>query len=669
LFPIFKILIFWIPGILLSSLVQVTLGLWVLMFVIFSIFFVSIYHTGGHYHLENGFLICVLLSSVQIYEFADKNDNAIDVLEDGGYVVFLKIVERHKKTSQNYSYIVELKTVFGDSTYLIGKDCLLFQHIDTHSNHYYPGDFLYADVYMNDIVKPKHPALFDSYNYWRLKGITKHLWLKGVPIMKLEQPNNWYDQIRCKQVHWLELLNRQNLTTSTRQILSALLLGDKRNLEKELRAKFSNLGMAHVLALSGLHIGLIYGFFAFFLRFIFKYRPILQSICLVVIIVLYALLTGMSPSVMRASLMFLLHAVSLSLNRRVPSLNIVMFSALVMLIYNSNLLYDLGFQLSYLAVIGILYFYRFFKNYFETISPLKRFILGIAFVTISAQLSTAFLSIYYFHTFPVSFLWANLIVMPIMMLLLYFGFIYLLLLIFDVYTSYISHAMDVTIYLLLQLLAFIERFSFSPVLIFMTRNEVFYFYGLLILICWVFLEKKFKHLQFLYLYVLLGVCCYSFRLDGYKKELFVNASTNALVISVIANNEQVVLTNDVNSLDYLLGDYSLRNSISCLDTLPLRSEYSNAFFGAFGSHMSILNHQLMIVDHQLIRSDLWIDVDVLILQSFREDAYQIKEHLSPEVVLLDASIPNYERLRMKQLFSSQNIQIVDLKEDVYTKRF
>ena len=77
----------------------------------------------------------------------------------------------------------------------------------------------------------------------------------------------------------------------------------------------------------------------------------------------------------------------------------------------------------------------------------------------------------------------------------------------------------------------------------------------------------------------------------------------------------------------------------------------------------------MIVDHQLIRSDLWIDVDVLILQSFREDAYHIKEHLSPEVVLLDASIPNYERLRMKQLFSSQNIQIVDLKEDVYTKRF
>ena len=98
--------------------------------------------------------------------------------------------------------------------------------------------------------------------------------------------------------------------------------------------------------------------------------------------------------------MFLFYSISLALNRSTSSFNIVCISALTLLIYNSNLLYDIGFQLSYIAVFGILYFYQFFKKYLISKYVLVKMILGLAFISISAQLSTGILSAYYFHAFP-----------------------------------------------------------------------------------------------------------------------------------------------------------------------------------------------------------------------------------------------------------------------------
>ena len=120
-------------------------------------------------------------------------------------------------------------------------------------------------------------------------------------------------------------------------------MGDKRGVSKDISNQFMSLGLVHTLALSGLHISLIYGVCAFLLALLLKYRPRLQSIILVVIIIAYAILTGLSPSIMRASLMFLLYAFTLMINRRTTAFNIVFLSALILLFYNSNLINDVGF--------------------------------------------------------------------------------------------------------------------------------------------------------------------------------------------------------------------------------------------------------------------------------------------------------------------------------------
>ena len=174
--PTSKILFFWILGIVLSSVIQASLGLWILILVVFSSIFFWMYYTQRNFYLENFILVCLLLCTVQVFKRDFGYDDTISNLQDENYEVLLKIKERYKNTNRTYSYVADLQAIFSDSTYVINMDCLLFQKKDSLSSHFYPGDLLYVNVYMKAIPKPKHPALFDSYNYWRLKkyGINCH---------------------------------------------------------------------------------------------------------------------------------------------------------------------------------------------------------------------------------------------------------------------------------------------------------------------------------------------------------------------------------------------------------------------------------------------------------------------------------------------------------------
>ena len=671
MFPIIKILFLWIIGILLTSFIDVSLVVLFVLIAIFSCLFVGLYFKRGYSfkYLENLLLVLILLTVVQVINFHSSQEKDFSAYLNKEHKVLLNIKERYKETDSQFRYIVELQAVFIDTLISINEDCLFYQKKDLLSSHFYPGDRFYCSIYWKQIAKAKHAALFDASEYWRLKGVTQSLWLQDEKIQRLEDSKDWFYLIRRKQAEWLELIHRQNLSESTRQILSALVLGDKRGVDKEIKHRFSILGLSHTLALSGLHISLIYGICAFMLSFIFKYRPVLQSLCLVVIIIFYAVLTGLSPSVMRASLMFLLYAVSLGLNRRTTPLNIVFISALLLLIYDSNLLYDVGFQLSYLAVLGILYFYRFFKKYIENKSVLVKFILGMILVSISAQLSTGILSVYYFHSFPLSFLWANLLILPMITFLLYVSIFYLFFLVIGIQFSFTDSFLDRFIEILLSLISFVEHYSFSPVEFYMTRNELFYFYGLLLLVCLVFLEKRFGLLRFVYIYLLSGLVLFHYSKKTPTKELFINTSKQALVISVIANDEQVILSDNPGLVSYLLGDYSLMNTIACVDTLSMESDYQNEFFRVGDGFVELFNEKLLMIQNEKLKQYSCMDVDVLIQSTYREDVSDLQDFFSPSIVVLDAKMYKKSRAILKEKWLALNVEVVDLGEEVYTRLY
>ena len=154
-----------------------------------------------------------------------------------------------------------------------------------------------------------------------------------------------------------------------------------------------------------------------------------------------------------------------------------------------------------------------------------------------------------------------------------------------------------------------------------------------------------------------------------SKELFINASKQALVISIIANNEQVILSDNPGTISYLLGDYSLINSISCADTLSMESYYQNEFFSLGDGLVELFNEKLLMIQNEKLKQYSCVDVDVLIHSAYREDVRDLHELFSPSVVVLDAKIYKNSRAVLKEQWLALNVKVVDLSEEAYTRSY
>lgn len=669
--PILKILILWIIGILLIQLNPFfPLELTTLLVVFAVLFFiVSLKKCKNCKLIGNLLVVFLVVGVVQFLNFSTQDVSKQYLLQNTTQSVVLKVKELYKQTQFQNKYIVEVEAVLGDSITKVNQDYLLLQKRDASNDCFLPGNRIISEVFVMPFQIQKHEVLFDSKRFWNLKGVKANLWLKEENLVFLDSSTNWFYRLRKLQIEWLNLIDEQNIKPQSKEILSALLLGDKRGVSKEISTQFSRLGLVHTLSLSGLHVSLIYGICAFLLALVLKHQHRLQSFVLVVIIIIYAILTGLSPSVMRASLMFLLYAFSLLINRQTTAFNIVFLSALILLIYKPNLIYDVGFQLSYMAVIGIIYFYNKFKKYITDKSVIMKFIFGLALVSISAQLSTGLLSVYYFHSFPVSFLWANLIVLPLITLLLYQGLLYLALLVIDLNFNCFDVIIDVFVQFVLKILMILEKYSFAPLQVYISKSMLIASYGLLILVCIVFLEKHFSYLKFLYVYIVFFVLHLMFGKGSPKKELFVNGSSRAYVISVLANKEQVLISNNYESSSYLLGDYAMVNNVVCIDSLSPNTYYRNEFCFLSQNQFQFFDEQLLFLSDEKLNLNSHNSIEVLFMNKYRNDLKDLKKVFSPKVVLINPSISTNKRYELKRYWKDLNVEVIDLKVEAFVRTY
>lgn len=220
------------------------------------------------------------------------------------------------------------------------------------------------------------------------------------------------------------LMNRfKELGLSGREyaVVAAMTLGDKSLIDKELKSGYSISGASHVLALSGLHLGIVYAVLSFlFLRFRKYWLP---QLFILTTIWAYVFLVGMPPSVIRSAVMLTIYSCVGLLGREKMSANTLAFAAIVMLAANPLNLYDAGFQLSFMAVLAILtitpLIYTFFPNGLLWRHSWLRWICGLTTVSLSAQIGTAPLAAYYFGRLPVYFLLTNFIAIPCATFILY----------------------------------------------------------------------------------------------------------------------------------------------------------------------------------------------------------------------------------------------------------
>ena len=232
-------------------------------------------------------------------------------------------------------------------------------------------------------------------------------------------------RLRLRALQWRSTLVQRIISpdddSDAQAVLAAMVLGDKSALSKELRTTYSATGASHILALSGLHLGIIY---LLLTRLTLGRRRLwLTQVPVVLGIWAFALITGLSTSVVRAAMMISLYAVFSLGGRRQSPLGVLSFTAIIMLLFNSDSLYDIGFQLSFMAMLGILVFVPLFERMVSIRWLMEhrvvKWLMAMMTMSVAAQLTTAPLVAYHFGRFSTYFLLTNLLAIPIATLILY----------------------------------------------------------------------------------------------------------------------------------------------------------------------------------------------------------------------------------------------------------
>lgn len=329
--------------------------------------------------------------------------------------------------------------------------------------HY--GDHLLIKGAPVELAAPVNPGEFDYKRFLSFRNIYHQQFLKEDQVRFLSSVErkgfiHYSHRVRA----WAtEVINHYIQGAQTQAIAQALILGVTDGIDTDLQQAYAASGAMHVLAVSGLHVGIIYGILLYLFRPLSTFSWSRWVVALVSILLLwaFAFVTGLSPSVLRAVTMFSFIAMARPLGWRTNIYNTLAASAFVLLLYDPYLIMSVGFQLSYLAVLGIVYLQRPIYNLWEVKSRVGDWIWQITCVSIAAQIATFELSMLYFHQFPVYFLVSNLFVIPLSTLVLVGGIILLAVSGISVVASGVGYGLQQVIELLNWLVFQAEELPFS----------------------------------------------------------------------------------------------------------------------------------------------------------------------------------------------------------------
>ena len=445
------------------------------------------------------------------------------ISEDNLHRLLFDVVSTRKPDSFNIRFIAEVRSVDATSTH--GK-LLVYLRKDTIKHNFQPGDRFYVFGKPNALANPKNPGEFNYAKYLRSKDIFRQLRITSEEIL-VQKPDadGLFTKMQGFRTSLLRKLESLPFGPEELSIVQALTLGHKHGIDTELYKSYAEAGAIHVLAVSGLHVGIIY----FLLSWLFQpliYLPKGRKITVILVVlslVLYAFMTGMSPSVTRAVTMFSFFGLARLLNRPTNSINTLFLSFFFLILWNPKLLFDVGFQLSYAAVFFILWLHPKIAAIYRPKYYLDKIIWNTLSVSFCAQLGVAPLSIYYFNQFPGLFLLSNVVILPFIGILVGGGLSIIILEALDLTPGWLIALINWFVKLLNRFVVWIsdqEAFIFRDLVI--TETGVISLYVLVI--CFTTLLSRFTYNKLKIL--LLSVILLLITIPPMK----VNGPTNKLVI-------------------------------------------------------------------------------------------------------------------------------------------
>lgn len=295
---------------------------------------------------------------------------------------------------------------------------LIYFHKDTallQTLHY--GEVLLIKADFKEALPPQNPYEFNYKRYLAFNNIYHQSYLHSNDFIKtnLTKSNPCFNFAYAAQRYFKAVLNTYIDSKTEVAVSEALLYGYDDDIDADIIRAYSNTGTLHVLAVSGMHVGIIFWIISKLLLFLDKKRwgHLIKAIISILLLWSYSLLCGFSPSILRATVMFSFMIVAKVFKRNVNIYNTLATSAFSILIFDTNIIANVGFQLSYLAVLGIVTFQKRIYDWFSPKYWITDQIWKITAVSIAAQIATFPVGLLYFHQFPFCFLFSNLIIIPL----------------------------------------------------------------------------------------------------------------------------------------------------------------------------------------------------------------------------------------------------------------
>ncbi len=351
------------------------------------------------------------------FEKFNKNDATITLLIN-------------KKLKANNYYSKYIATVSQVNSNITKGEILLNIKKDSFSTTLNIGSQILVKSNLKEIKPPLNPHQFNYKNYLKKQGITYQTFINNREYRVLKSKKHsvkiFFSNIK-KQIQ--QSISKKGFSKNELAVINALLLGDKQQISNELRDRYAKAGAIHILAISGLHIGILFLILSSLLTPLkhIKNGLLIKTILVISLLWLFAMLTGFSASVTRAVTMFSFISLGRLFKRDTPVEYSLIASMFLLLIISPLFLFDIGFQLSYFAVFSIVWLQPLLYNIWNPKTILTRKIWQLSTVSIAAQIGVLPISLYYFHQFPSLFLISNLIIIPFLGIILSIGFIIVIL--------------------------------------------------------------------------------------------------------------------------------------------------------------------------------------------------------------------------------------------------
>ncbi|UBZ08489.1 competence protein ComEC family protein [Salegentibacter mishustinae] len=508
-FTIIKLSIFLILGIITGFSIDLPTNLLFIFFAsLFLIFCISFLRARRKIFDDIFFGICTWsliftlgIATAYLHQPKNQPQHYINLQTAEADAIQIRVIEILKPNLYNQPYSAEVETIFLGKNSIPAKGKVLLNiSKDSIQQDIKSGMKLLVPGKLTNIAEPLNPYRFNYRKFMQKQKVEKQLQLRKTEIQILPHTekrllthiSNFREQLILN-------LSEAKFSKDKLAIMQALLLGQRQDISKEIYDEYAAAGAIHILAVSGLHVGII----LLILNWLFaplnylKNGLVLKTIILILLMWAFAMLAGLSPSVVRAVTMFSFIAIGMQMRRKTSVLNSLFISLFILVLVNPYFIFQVGFQLSYLAVFAIVTIQpKLFKLWQPKFKTAKYF-WSLFTVSIAAQIGVLPLSLFYFHQFPGLFFLSNLVVLPVLGLILGLGILVILLALLNLLPAILAEIYGNLIGLMNKFIAWVagkEDFVFSDIHFNIWQNLSAY----LLIFCFILLiyRKNFRNLVF-----------------------------------------------------------------------------------------------------------------------------------------------------------------------------